>query len=127
MIDLGRENQIEEWVKLKRYFKDFNVYIYLKSKDQLWIKKENKNNNSISWNEFCLFPWYAMTVKSDGNIACCSEDYNNDIILGNTKEQSLYDIWNGEKYKQFRWDHINNRQDFRCGTSCDMSMIGKYL
>jgi hypothetical protein len=33
MIDLGRENQLEEWNKLQEYFKNTDVYIYLKSQD----------------------------------------------------------------------------------------------
>ena len=44
-----------------------------------------------------IFPWPFMTIKSNGESVECAEDYNNEIILGDAKSESLYDIWNGEK------------------------------
>jgi len=129
MIDLNRENQKEEWEQLKEYFKNTNVYIYLKSQDQTWYEQKEKNaasGKSICWSELCHFPWYAMTVKSNGDITMCSEDYNNSIILGDTKKETLYNIWNGNKYKEFRKQHMNNNCIY-CKKNCDMKIFGNFL
>ena len=68
-----------------------------------------------------------MTIKSNGEAVECVEDYNNEIILGDAKEESLYDIWNGEKYHKFREDHFNLTPGIKCTEQCDMKLIGMYV
>ena len=40
MLDLNKKNQLAEYEKLRNAFKDLDVYIYLKSEDQQWYRKE---------------------------------------------------------------------------------------
>lgn len=127
MLDLNKTGQIEEFKKLKEYFKGLDVYIYLKSEDQQWYRKEYHGTNSIHWSEFCKHPWMSMTIKSNGEAAMCMEDYNNEIILGDVKKESLYDIWNGEKYRKFRQDHFNLTPGIKCTEQCDMTLIGNLI
>ena len=69
----------------------------------------------------------SMTIKSNAEIAMCMEDFNNEIILGNAKESSLSDIWNGPLYTQFRKDHFDKKTGIKCTEKCDMKLIGDYL
>jgi len=55
------------------------------------------------------------------------EDFNNEIILGDATKQSLEEIWNGDLYRQFRFDHINFRKGFKCNEQCDMNLIGQFI
>jgi hypothetical protein len=55
------------------------------------------------------------------------EDFNNEIILGNANEQSLAEIWNGEKYQRFRQDHFELTPGIKCTEQCDMQLIGSFL
>lgn len=126
MLDLHRPNQKEEFEQLKEMFKGSDVYIYFKSEDQQWYRKDYHGTNSVHWSEFCKHPWMSMTIKSDGEVAMCMEDYNNQIILGDANSESLFDIWNGEKYKQFRKAHIDLDKDIKCTEQCDMKMLGHY-
>ncbi|MFH1727665.1 MAG: radical SAM/SPASM domain-containing protein [Pseudomonadota bacterium] len=127
MLNLDNQNQLEAFGKLKDAFADYDVYIYLKSQDQKWYLKGQKETNSIHWIEFCQFPWTSMTIKSNGEAVECVEDYNNEIILGDAKNESLYAIWNGEKYKQFRMDHFNLKPGIKCSQMCDMNLIGEFI
>jgi len=127
MLDLNQPNQKEEYRQLKEAFKGKDVYIYIKSEDQQWYRKDYHGTNSVHWSEFCKHPWMSMTIKSNGEAAMCMEDFNNEIILGDATKESLYDIWNGEKYKQFRLDHFNCTPGLKCVEKCDMKMIGDYL
>jgi len=126
MLNLNKPWQEEEWQKLQDAFKGLDVYIYLKSQDQQWYKDNKQETKSIHWIEFCQFPWSSMTIKSNGEAAECVEDYNNEIILGNAKRESLYDIWNGGKYRKFREDHFNLTPGIKCTERCDMKLIGMY-
>jgi len=127
MLDLKKYNQKEEYEKLKTAFKGEDVYIYLKSQDQQWYEKKDEGTNSIHWKEFCQFPWSSMTIKSNCDVVECVEDYNNEIVLGNTNEESLYDIWNGEKYNQFRKQHFDLNPHIKCTKECDMKLIGEFF
>lgn len=127
MLDLHRVDQQGEFEKLQEAFRDLDVYIYLKSQDQQWYQNRDKCTQSIHWSEFCQHPWVSMTIKSNGEVAMCMEDFNNEIILGNAKKASLHDIWNGEKYFQFRNDHFNVKPGIKCTEQCDMQLIGSFF
>jgi radical SAM protein with 4Fe4S-binding SPASM domain len=124
MLDLNRASQKEEFEKLKKAFSGLDVYIYLKSQDQQWYQEKYEGTNSIHWTEFCQFPWSSMTIKSNGEAAMCVEDFNNEIILGDTRTDSLTNIWNGEEYAQFRKDHFFLKEGIKCTKECDMKLIG---
>jgi radical SAM protein with 4Fe4S-binding SPASM domain len=127
MLDLGREDQQEEFARLEKAFEGLDVYIYLKSQDQQWYENKDKGTKSIHWLEFCQFPWSSMTIKSNGEAAMCVEDFNNEIILGDTRKESLQDIWNGAKYAQFRKDQFQVKPGIKCTEQCDMKLIGEFV
>jgi radical SAM protein with 4Fe4S-binding SPASM domain len=127
MIALEQAKGQEEFEKLKAAFEGTDVYIYLKSLDQQWYLDEQEQMNSIHWLEFCQFPWSSMTIKSNGEVAMCGQDYNNEIIFGDAKEESLYDIWNGQKYAEFREHHVRVEPKLRCTERCDMNMVGQLM
>ncbi len=124
MLNLNNPWQEDEFKKLQDAFDGLDVYVYLKSQDQQWYEDNRQQTESIHWLEFCQFPWTSMTVKSNGEAAMCVEDYNNEIILGDAKKESLYDIWNGPKYRKFRQDHFNLTRGIKCTEKCDMTLIG---
>jgi MoaA/NifB/PqqE/SkfB family radical SAM enzyme len=127
MLDLGQEDQQEEYAKLREKFEGHDVYLYLKSQDQQWYDGSGHLTSSIHWSENCHHPWSSMTVKSDGAVAMCMEDYNNEIILGDAKTESLLDIWNGPAYDSFRKLHFQRGGGLKCEKQCDMNLVGTHF
>jgi MoaA/NifB/PqqE/SkfB family radical SAM enzyme len=127
MINLNKPWQQEEFGKLKDAFKGMDVYVYLKSQDQMWYEDNKQKTQSIHWLEFCQFPWSSMTIKSNGEAVECVEDFNNEIILGDAHIDSIADIWNGKKYLMFRNDHFDLTPGLKCTEQCDMHLIGSLL
>jgi len=127
MLDLHRFNQEEEYEKLRDAFEGLDVYVYLKSQDTQWYQDKFEGTKSVHWSEFCQHPWMSMTVKSNGEVVMCMEDFNNEIILGDARKESLYDIWNGKKYQQFRKDHFELTHGIKCAEQCDMKLVGNYF
>jgi len=127
MLNLAKPWQEQEFEKLTKAFENMDVYVYLKSQDQQWYWHEKRGTKSIHWLEFCQFPWSSMTIKSNGESVECVEDYNNEIVLGDAKKESLYEIWNGEKYRRFRQDHFDLTPGIKCTERCDMTLIGNLL
>jgi wyosine [tRNA(Phe)-imidazoG37] synthetase (radical SAM superfamily) len=127
MINLNKPWQQEEFGKLKDAFKGLDVYVYLKSQDQMWYEDNKQQTQSIHWLEFCQFPWSSMTIKSNGESVECVEDFNNEIILGDAHNESMAEIWNGKKYLKFRNDHFDLTPGLKCTEQCDMHLIGSFL
>lgn len=127
MLDLNLEDQQLEFRRLREAFADKDVYLYLKSEDQQWYREDYHGTESIHWREPCKHPWMSMTVKSNGEVAMCMEDFDNEIILGDARTESLEDIWNGDRYRQFRWDHILAKPGIKCTEQCDMRVAGDLL
>ena len=126
MLNLNRRDQSGDFKRLQEAFKGKDVYIYLKSEDQQWYRKEYHPTSSVHWSECCQHPWLSMTVKSNGEVAMCMEDFNNEIVLGDVRQESLYDIWNGAKYIKFREDHFDLTPGIKCTARCDMRLIGNF-
>jgi radical SAM protein with 4Fe4S-binding SPASM domain len=127
MLDLHRDKQAEDYDKLRAAFAGKDVYIYLKSEDQQWYRKDYHGTNSVHWSEFCKHPWMTMTIKSNGDATMCMEDFDNEIVLGDVRKQSLREIWNGAKYDRFRHDHFDLTPCLKCTERCDMTMIGELV
>lgn len=121
MIDRGNLMEFQEFV---HKIAPARVYLYLKSQDQIWYK-HNKPVRSIHWSEFCQYPWSSMAIDSSGKAIGCSSDYDSELVLGDTRTQTLWNIWNGEPAKRFRENHINVSQ-YRCFERCDRKMVGEY-
>jgi radical SAM protein with 4Fe4S-binding SPASM domain len=59
----------------------------------------------------CRVPWENLTVNWDGEITACPLDYNVVYSIGNVKNASLREIWNGRRMRQFRQAHL--KRDYR--------------
>jgi len=55
----------------------------------------------------CLNPWLSVSVQSNGNVVPCCFSFGDDIILGNLNNNSLREIWNGDKIKELRQQHTD--------------------
>ncbi|MFW5607577.1 MAG: SPASM domain-containing protein, partial [Campylobacter hyointestinalis] len=53
--------------------------------------------------------YYSMTIMVNGDVVPCCHDACGKEVMGNLIEQNLDDIWNGEKFQNFR-DKIHNEQ-----------------
>lgn len=127
MLNLNRSNQREDFDRLVEAFEGLDVYVYLKSEDCQWYRKDFHGTESIHWSECCKHPWMTMTIKSNGDATMCMEDFNNEIIMGNVKSQSLHEIWHSDEYRDFREAHLTVRPGIKCSEECDMKLVGELL
>jgi len=76
-----------------------------------WNEKDLKHLGTVEKYPFympCPFPWRYLAVQWNGDVVPCCRDYNGVHKMGNVKDASLREIWNGAKYAEFRDQH-------RCG------------
>ncbi len=69
------------------------------------IKKFNKTRPIIARKYLCNAPFRNLYFNSDGQVSVCC--YNMKYMVGNIKNNSITEIWNGEKIKKLR-KHISN-------------------
>lgn len=50
----------------------------------------------------CYVPSHVVTITMNGNVLPCFEDVYEKNMMGNLQEKSLFDIWNDQKYQNFR-------------------------
>ena len=50
----------------------------------------------------CTFPWYALVVYWDGTVGPCPQDFQGEMIQGDLREQTLEQVWNGQRMKELR-------------------------
>lgn len=57
----------------------------------------------------CRLLWTDMIISWNGDAPLCCNDYENRIILGNIRDQSIKKIWTGEQLKKIRKLHQKGR------------------
>lgn len=69
----------------------------------------------------CSYLWCSMHILWNGNVVACTSDFFADHILGKFPNQSLKEIWNYEKYQQFRKAMLERKFDsyFKTCKDCD--------
>jgi radical SAM protein with 4Fe4S-binding SPASM domain len=50
----------------------------------------------------CAMPYWLVSVLWDGTVVACCQDYDGAASFGNLREQSLKEIWEGDKLRRFR-------------------------
>jgi radical SAM protein with 4Fe4S-binding SPASM domain len=57
--------------------------------------------------EICPYPFYSISVNSDGQVSLCFIDWAKKLIIGNLNKDNIVDVWFGEKLKEFRLMFLN--------------------
>ncbi len=112
-------------------WKDKDVFAYVKSQDNRWYFEEQAigANRSHYESQYCEYPWSSLTVMADGSVVPCTQDYDTEMVLGNVRDQSLMEIWNGQPYKDLRHWHVTGTfpPGHKCAERCDQKKLCGYL
>jgi radical SAM protein with 4Fe4S-binding SPASM domain len=60
----------------------------------------------------CWWIYYSLVVTWEGDVLPCCRDAHGHYVMGNILEQDFDEIWNGEKYRAFRYRITTNQADF---------------
>jgi len=67
---------------------------------------------------FCMAPWVSINNNPNGDILpCCVA---RDGVFGNLYKDSIEDIWNNEKYKEFRKNSEQSLNELKALDEDDM-------
>lgn len=58
----------------------------------------------------CPYIFYSISVNSDGSVSLCFLDWARKLIIGDVRNQSLKEIWNGEALFQHQIDNLRGKR-----------------
>lgn len=73
--------------------------------------------------DICPYPFYSMSVNSDGKVSVCFLDWSRKMIIGDANENSLKAIWDGKIMKSYRKMFLDGKRKGHkiCGDCGQMS------
>lgn len=89
-------------------------YSLAKFKNSLSKKVDIKKYKVEDWIDFleiqqplkqrlvCRHPFLYSMILWDGRVVACCIDFNAQLVMGSLRENSIFEIWNGKQYKEFR-------------------------
>ncbi|WP_037354213.1 radical SAM/SPASM domain-containing protein [Selenomonas sp. FC4001] len=69
--------------------------------------------------EKCLLPFRQLIIRPDGKVSLCCNDALGKVTLGDLRNQSICEIWYGEKYKKIRECIYRGRENICLCKKCD--------
>jgi radical SAM protein with 4Fe4S-binding SPASM domain len=91
--------------------------------DLLWSRGgtcPNKKPEGADIQGFCRFPWSQFNITTDGRVSKCCADVFFDDPMGNVCDQSVAQVWWGEKFSRVRrrlWE--GDRRELPNCSRCD--------
>lgn len=68
----------------------------------------------------CAYPFYTLVVKANGDVVPCCVAWETSLVVGNVKNDTLLDIWRGEKLARIHRLHLEgNRKSLSACANCD--------
>jgi len=69
----------------------------------------------------CPYPWTQMAITYDGDCVACCRDTAARSVLGNIFESKVMEIWNNERYREFRRNLIDRKPELNAACrNCDL-------
>ncbi len=78
---------------------------------------EGKPKKSLA---VCIQPFNSLFIHATGHVSACCTDYLEELTFGNVFNESLMNIWNGQKLNKFRVMHLKkmHKNHLQC-KKCD--------
>lgn len=60
--------------------------------------------------DVCTYIFYAMALNSDGTVSACCPDWDQKLVVGDLRRQSLREIWNSREMLELQLQHLRGRR-----------------
>jgi radical SAM protein with 4Fe4S-binding SPASM domain len=84
------------------YYETFSPYVDLIAFNPLIDYLSKDMDIHYEENFSCPQLYQRLVVGSDGLVMMCANDEENAVIVGDVKNETIYDIWNGERLQRIR-------------------------
>ena len=70
-----------------------------------YLQKDDKDTILYEENFSCPQLYQRLVIGADGQIMMCSNDENNDQVVGDANKQSIHEMWHGDELEKARLSH----------------------
>lgn len=74
------------------------------------------------YQNYCPKLWEELVINSDGTVVPCCYDYHGDVVLGNLYEETIQQIWTGEKMRNFRSKVLSEQSKISICSTCSVAI-----
>ena len=113
-------NKEQDPIKFKEFWEKYVDHVVMVEMENRWDTYHNSKD--IAGSGSCEYLWERMYIWYDGICNPCDIDYKSELAVGSIKENSIKDIWKGEKYQTIRELHLNGNRN-SC-YPCDRCPVG---
>ncbi|MFW3341625.1 radical SAM/SPASM domain-containing protein [Aliarcobacter butzleri] len=96
---------------VEKYIEDFRKYADTLNISPYFLLQDNNPKIENIKTTPCPYPWQRMVINYDGKVTVCCRDYNCTLIMGDITKQTIKDIWNSDKYDNFRNIHKEGKRN----------------
>lgn len=73
----------------------------------------------------CPYLFYVMVINSDGGVSTCTQDWKQNMIVGNVSTENVRDIWLGKHLNEYRLNHLNDKKNiYQTCKNCNVISFG---
>ena len=102
----------DEKSQFLEYFGDYTDKIHIEHVMSCWPEFEVKGvavnqekgiyGQDIKEADACSYPFYSISINSDGAVSVCFLDWSHKMIVGDVLKQSVQSIWEGKEMRAYR-------------------------
>jgi len=111
------------WGAVKDNYEEYFSF-WDKIADKVYIIADQKRmNEGVNFerdpNYVCYEPWRRLCIGWNGIVPQCISDYEEYVILGDVRKQSIYEVWHGKEINKLR-ETIKNKRIFSNKMTCNL-------
>ncbi|MDD3138138.1 MAG: radical SAM protein [Lachnospiraceae bacterium] len=102
------DNIIPLWSDFEELTQNFDI-----------LNDKGVHGQKIQKVEICPFSFYNLIINPDGQVTVCCADWKRKLVVGDLKIESMMNVWNGDKLRNFWVDMLNgNRKKYEMCRKC---------
>jgi len=116
-VQVSEKQNMKKFKEFWEEMVDFVVYVRMIDKWDLY-----NNSKDMMANTPCHYLGRNLSIYFDGTVNPCDVDYQGELTVGNLNNNTIREIWNGDKYKKLFDSHKqNSRNEF---SPCNRCPVG---
>lgn len=109
IIDVSLSEECKE--KFFNLFNNISDEMFIEKAISCWpdFEDESISHNALNvWGsdiekkEICSLPLYSLVVNANGKVSMCCNDWQQKLVVGDVSNQSLREIWDSTKVKEYQ-------------------------
>jgi len=102
-------NKDQDIIKFKNFWEEYVDHVVMVEMENRWDTYHNPKE--IAGTDACNYLWERMYIWYDGICNPCDADYKSELSVGIFPQNSLREIWHGEKFSKLRSLHLDSKRN----------------